>query len=158
MFKMNADKKNFWLDMAIFINFIILIFAAHSSLWIHVGAGLTLLACLILHIARHWWWLKAVCRTGRAKSEKILRNRTINIGLLIVSVLTILSGVMTFIMSGNLIAGNPLDYTSDLHRWKRLHQTGAMLMFVLVVWHFAVHWNWLVSVARKPSNKTSSPD
>lgn len=145
---MSDNKKNFLLDMAILINFIVLIFTVHSRLWIHAGAGLTLLTCLVFHIARHWWWFKTLCRTGRTKSEKVLRNRTINIGLLIVSALTILSGVLTYTKSGNLVASNPLDYTSELRRWKRLHETGAMLMFVLVAWHFAVHWNWLVSVAR----------
>ena len=145
---MNNNKKNFMLDVAILINFIILIFTVHSWLWIHVVAGLTLLTCLIFHIAWHWWWFRALCRTSRAKTEKILRNRTVNIVLLIVFVLTILSGVLTYIKSGNLFASNPLAYTSELRRWKRLHETGAMLMFVLVVWHFTVHWNWLVSVAR----------
>lgn len=149
---MSNNKNNFLLDMAILANFIVLIFTANSWLWIHVGAGLTLLTCLIFHIARHWWWFRALCRTGRVKSEKHLHNRTINIGLLIVSALTILSGALTYAMSGNLVAGSPLVQTSELwvsyHNWKRLHETGAKLMLVLVVWHFAVHWNWFVSVAQ----------
>ena len=146
---MSAINKNFWLNVAIFIDFIVVIlsctvFSIEKSedvvwglrrsvwLWIHVGAGFTLLTCLIFHITRHWWWFKAAFRcTGSAKSNKVLRNRTINTGLLIVSALTILSGALY-----------PLVNTSKLwvsyHRWKGLHQTGAILMFVLVVGHLTV--------------------
>lgn len=156
---MSAVNKNFWLNRATFIDFIVVILSCTVLsieksedvvwglrrsvwLWIHVGAGFTLLSCLILHIAQHWWWFKAAFRcTGRAKSNKVLRNRTI-IGLLIVSALTILSGALTYIKSVNPVAGNPLVNTSELwvsyHRWKGLHQTGAILMFVLVVGHLTV--------------------
>lgn len=149
---MNNNKKNFWLDMAMLIIFVVIIFTANSWLWLHVTAGLILSICLIFHIVRHWWWFGELFRTGRGKSGKVPRNRAINIGLLIVSALTIMSGIMTYAKSGNLAAGSTLAHTSQLWNsypiWRRLHEAGVMVMLALVVGHFTIHWNWLVSVAR----------
>lgn len=157
---MSNNKKNFLIDITILINFIVVIFAADSWLWVHVGAGLTLLTLLIFHINRHWWWFKALYRTGRVKSEKVPRNRIINVGLLTISALTILSGAaLAYAASGIPVIGSPSGQASQLlvsyHNWKILHEVGARLVLALGVWHFAVHWNWFVSIARSYFKKES---
>lgn len=149
---MSCNKKNLLLDVAIIINFIVLLFAADSWLWVHVGAGLTLLTLLIFHITRHWWWFKTLYHANRVMSEKILRNRIINLGLLIVAVLTILSGVaLAYIVSGipkGGISASTSQLLAPYNSWKIFHEVGARLVLALGVWHLAVHRKWIVSAAR----------
>lgn len=158
---MSDWKNNFRLNTAIFINFMVValsfiilemnsanfFWGLHRSIWvwIHVCAGLTFVAGLMIHILRHGWWLKAAFSfPGDPERKKNLRNRTINKGLLFFFPLTILSGAMNAIESSIMVTGGiPAEAWNSQQSqhilWTHIHGFSAMVMLILVVSHLIAH-------------------
>jgi hypothetical protein len=97
--KMNTTKRNFWLDVTIFVAFLITaitgfclwliiphkldsIFLGFSrSVWVagHICFGVVDLGGTVIHIVRHWGWLKALRgRPLSGMSEKLRANRVVD--------------------------------------------------------------------------------
>lgn len=164
---MNKTQKNFWLDMVLLFAFIVIIISSFvldnrdynlivwglaRPAWVmmHAVAGLAMLAGSGLHLFWHWDWIKAAFkRTNRGK-RSMRRNRAVDICLFGLLILTSLSGVFVWPMSGNLSEGNPLGDNTLLgiayHAWKSLHAWSGMLMFIVIIVHLALHWHWIVSM------------
>src|SRR5665648_121647 len=96
---MKTTKRNFWLDVIIFIaliattitGFNLWLFIPHKldiiflglsrSIWInvHIWFGVMGLAGIVLHIVWHWGWLKALrWRPLNGMPKKVRTNRVIN--------------------------------------------------------------------------------
>ena len=96
---MNKNERNFWLDVTIFVALLIttitgfilwlviphkldIVFLGFSrSVWVaaHIYFGVVGLAGIVIHIVRHWGWLKAL--RGRRLSgmpEKLRSNRFVD--------------------------------------------------------------------------------
>lgn len=123
------------------------ILGLHRADWvqIHVVAALTLITAVLCHLALHWDWIKAAFyRAGKSKPRQIRRNRAINVAMFLTGVCVAQSGVMTWILSGNVEAVRSLTTVSEWQNWTQWHHLGTKLLIVLVVVHLVVHRDWIV--------------
>jgi hypothetical protein len=141
---MNKAKRNFWLDIVLFllllVNFFSLAGAGQSGdmsletvyLWdnIHTLSGVLLLLGVALHIAWHRKWFWAVL-TGKTKGAPKFIANSLTFGLVL------FSGMVGF------AAGRSGGSAAELHRLTGM--LASLSMFV----HAALHWRWMLTCARR---------
>ncbi len=176
---MNKTKKNFWLDVLLFIVFGTIISSSfvldnhdpNLILWgltrptwvvVHAVSALAMLAGLAIHLGWHWDWIKAAFkRASRPKPTRVRRNRTVDLWLFGLLVLMCLSGLLIWPMAGKLAEGNPLGnavtFGLACHDWKFLHAWSAVIMLIFMIVHLVLHWNWIVLTARRSVMHSSHP-
>ena len=116
---MNKTEHNFWLDVTIFVALLIttitgfllwlviphkldIVFLGFSrSVWVaaHICFGVVGLAGIVIHIVRHWGWLKAL--RGRPLSgmpEKLRANRVVDRIMWITFIATNVFGAIAWVL------------------------------------------------------------
>lgn len=168
---MNRTKKNFKLNLLLLVTLIAvtissLVLDKHNpsfilggiarSSWvlIHAVSALAMLAGTTIHLNWHFDWIKTVFKhSKRSVPARIRRNRTVNLWLFGLLAILEVSGLLIWPMAGNLTEGNPLADTIVLglayHAWRSLHSWCAVLMFIFIIVHLGLHWNWICSIVRR---------
>jgi hypothetical protein len=167
----NRSKKNFQLVLSLLVTLIAvtissLVLEKHNPgfiLWgiarsswvlIHAVSALALLAGTAIHLNWHFDWIKTVFSPSKLLlPARIRHDRTVNLLLFGWLAMLEVSGLLIWPMAGNLTEGNPLANTIVLglayHAWKSLHSWCAVLMFIFIIVHLCLHWNWICSIARR---------
>jgi hypothetical protein len=161
--KMNRTKKNFWLDVNIFMAFLITtisgfilwlviphkldsVFLGFSrSGWIaaHICFGVLGLAGIVIHIVMHWGWLKAL--RGRPLGEmpeKLRANRIVDRIMWITFIATNVFGAIAW----------ALQFGDDYYIVRvpdRLHVLFGVVWTILAIAHFVMHWKWIAATTRR---------
>jgi hypothetical protein len=151
---MKQTKRDFWLDVSIFITFIsaaftgillwlipnhdaaaFLGFDGHFWLAAHIGSGLASLAGSVLHVVWHRLWLKAL-RGRRIASlpPKLRSNRVMDRYVWITFLATNLFGALDWIIPA------PENSVSTL---SRLHVAFGMAYLLGITVHLALHAKWI---------------
>lgn len=138
----SQTKTKLWVDILIFVVFLIAMEPHSSGLAIHEWLTLSLLAVMIVHLLLSWNWIAETTRRFFGKLGMQSRiNYVLNWLLFIVGTLVMISGIM--ISEVALPAMNiqlPLGFA-----WRRLHDMSANLVLILLGLHTALHWNWIVN-------------
>jgi len=87
-------------------------------------------------------------------SNKTRNNWWINAALFLSGVITILSGIYFLLLpSGGYQGGHNSLYNIrvifDRHNWDMIHTWVGAAMILAAVIHFAIHWLWVVNMARR---------
>jgi hypothetical protein len=161
--KINRTEQNFWLDVTIFVALLIttmtgvflwlviprkldIIFLGFSrSGWLaaHICFGVVGLAGIVIHIVRHWSWLKAM--RGRPLSgmpEKLRANRIVDRIMWIIYITTNVFGAIACALrfgDDNYIVRAP----------DRLHVVFGTAWTILMIVHLELHWKWIASTTRR---------
>jgi hypothetical protein len=160
---MSRTEHNFWLDMTIFVALLIttitgvilwlviphkldvVVLGFSRSAWItaHICFGVVGLAGVVIHIVRHWGWLKALRgRLLSGMSEKLRANRVVD-------------RIMwfTFIATNGFGATAwALHFGDDIYLVRvpyRLHVVFGVTWTILTIVHLALHWKWIASTTRR---------
>ena len=160
---MSRIEHNFWLDVTILAvlmitsltGFILWLVIPHKleavflgfprSAWVftHICSGMVGLAGNVIHIARHWGWLKALRgRTIRGLPEKLRANRVVDRVMWITFITTNVFGAMAWVLhhgDGIYLVSLP----------DRLHVVFGVAWTILMVVHLALHWSWIASATRR---------
>jgi hypothetical protein len=160
---MSKTERNFWLDGAIFVAFLItiitgfilwlviphkmdIVFLGFSrSVWVaaHICSGVLGLAGIVVHIVWHWGWLKAL--RGRPLSgmpRKLRANRVVDRMMWIAFITTNVFGALAW----------ALHFGDDIYILSipdRLHVVFGVAWTILMVVHLALHWKWIASTAKR---------
>jgi hypothetical protein len=160
---MSRTEHNFWLDVTIFVallittitGFILWLVIPHKldifflgfsrSGWVaaHICLGVVGLAGIVIHVARHWGWLKAL--RGRPLSgmpEKVRANRIVDRILWITFITTNVFGAIASL----------LHFGGDIYIVRvpdRLHVVFGVAWTILMVVHLALHWKWIASTTQR---------
>lgn len=160
---MNKNERNFWLDVTIFVALLIttitgfllwlviphklaIVFLGLSrSVWVaaHIYSGVVGLAGIVIHIVRHWGWLKAL--RGRRLSgmpEKLRGNRVVDRIMWITFIATNVFGAIAW----------AFNFGDDIYIVRvpdRLHVVFGIAWTILMVVHLVLHWKWIVSTSRR---------
>jgi hypothetical protein len=91
-------------------------------------------------------------------SAKTRGNWLIDAVVFLGGILAALSGIyFLYLPSGGYRGGrNPaygIQILFERHTWSDLHVITGLLMVAAVVIHFAIHWRWVVTMARKVANR-----
>jgi hypothetical protein len=135
-------KTKLWLDVLIFIAFLVTMDPRSSGLAVHEWLSLAMIGTMTVHLLLNWDWIVKI--SGRFFKRVDGQNR-INY---ILNWLLFLDGTMIMI-SGIMISEVALPALGIRlpagFAWRRLHDASANLGLLLLGIHTALHWNWIVT-------------
>ncbi len=139
-------RTKWWMDVLIFIAFLIAMEPHSSGLAIHEWLTLSLLAAMTIHLLLSWEWIMEISRRFLGKLG--LQNRInyiLNWLLFIDGTLLMVSGVMISQVAMPFLGIHlPLGFA-----WRRLHDMSANFALILLGIHTALHWSWVVNTFNK---------
>lgn len=143
--KKNRNKVNLWLDIALFIVYLIGMVPRFGSLAVHEWLTLGMILVLIVHLLLHWDWIVTVTKRLFSKLPGKQRlNYILNFLFFIDMIVIMLSGVMISREALPLMGINP----SMNFFWRRAHDISANLGVLILGLHVGLHWQWIVGTFR----------
>jgi len=135
-------KTKLWLDIIIFVAFLVTMDPRSSGIAIHEWLSLAMLAALTLHLLLSWDWIINISQRFMGKLGTQNRiNYILNWLLFIDGTLLIVSGVMISEVAIPFL-GIRLP---EGFAWRRLHDMSANLGLLMLGLHTALHWSWIVN-------------
>jgi hypothetical protein len=160
---MNSTKRNFWLDMTIFVACLIttitgfllwliiprqldIVFLGFPrSMWVagHLCFWVVGLAGIVIHIVRHWGWLKALRRRPLSGlSEKLRANRVVDRVMWITYIATNIFGAIAWALHFG-------DESYIVRVPDRLHVVFGVALTILMIVHLALHRKWIILTTKR---------
>lgn len=142
----SATAIKWILDITIFIGFLIAMEPGSSGLAIHEWLTLSAFATILIHLLLNWSWIAQVTRRfWSSTSLRVRVNYLLNWLMFANGILLMLSGLM---ISEHVMPtlGMTLPRTFG---WRSLHDLSANLELLLLGFHTALHWGWVVTTFRK---------
>jgi len=144
--KVNTNKLNLFLDLAIALAFVVELEMHFTGIRIHELLGLAFGTALIVHIVLHWRWIVSITRHFFQKLFHESRlNYVLNLAVFIDLLTTAVTGVL---ISRTLGLGITLDAATRMNA-QQIHILASQLTLVLVGLHMAMHWKWIATNAKK---------
>jgi hypothetical protein len=145
---------------------LILLFDRHTWSDLHTWVGLAMTAIVLVHLIIHFEWV--INMTKKVIREALQRKAILNargrfnvfvdamIGLgFLVSAGT---GLIFFLVAGeNSLFTPAVRMVSDTTTLDLIHTWSGILMIAAAVVHFAIHWQWVVKIARRMFQSASAP-
>jgi hypothetical protein len=138
-------------------SFIFLGLTRQTWINIHEWVGLVMLIGAGVHIALHWKWISCIAdRFFKKLARQARLNFSLDSLLFVAFFLASLSGLVAWLLlpSGGYQGGRNPYYNATLlgltrHGWNDLHLYAGLAIIAVFAVHLALHWNWLVCVARR---------
>ncbi|MFN8413901.1 MAG: DUF4405 domain-containing protein [Anaerolineales bacterium] len=142
----SQTKTKLWVDVAIFIAFLITMEPRSSGLAIHEWLTLSMLAAMTVHLLLNWDWIIEISRRLMRRLGMQTRiNYILNWLLFIDGTLVMISGIMISEVALPAMGVKlPFGFA-----WRRLHDMSANFALLLLGVHTALHWNWIVNTFNK---------
>ncbi len=150
--------KNYWLDIALFLAFVIDMNTQFTGIPIHEWLGIGFGVALIYHMLLHWAWITNTLRRMVGKLPAIQRIRAlVDILLFVDMVILVVTGLwISEVAMSQLGLG-----TLDGFAWRQLHTLTANLSIALVALHLALSWSWIADTTKRylvrPLRRQDSP-
>ena len=139
-------KTNLFLDLGIFISFLIVMEPHFSGIPIHEWLSVALAATIVVHLLMHWNWVTGV---GSRFFERLWNSSRLKYMvdlLLFMDFVTImLSGIM---ISRIILPTLGLSFGHTNMTWRTLHSLSTDAGILLVGLHFALNWDWVKSTIK----------
>lgn len=134
--------KNFWIDIALFLMFIVDMNTHLTGIAVHEWLGILFGGSLIYHILLHWEWISNATRKLFGKLPTIQRIRYVaDLALFAMMVIVVASGIL---ISRDALPAVGITATGSRF-WSGLHHVTSNMVIVLVGLHIALSWSWLVN-------------
>jgi hypothetical protein len=160
--KINETLKNFWLDILIFLAFVIDMNVRLTGLVIHEWLGLGLGAVMLIHLLFHWEWI--VCTVKKLLKAMSGLHRFKSILDIILFLDFVILG-MTGVMISEVVVASLGIQTARNAFWRWLHIASADWAIFLTGLHLAINWRWVVVTLKRvfrfrlpQSHKQRQPD
>jgi hypothetical protein len=139
-------KAKLWVDVIIFIAFLITMDPRSSGVAIHEWLSLSVIAVMTVHLLLSWDWIIGISRRflGKLGGQNRI-NYIVNWLLFIDGTLIMVSGVM---ISQAALPALGIQLPQGFG-WRSLHELSTNLSLVLLGVHTALHWNWIVNTFNK---------
>ena len=135
-------KKNWWIDISLFISFLITFYLDLTGLILHQWIGIVSIALATIHLFRHRDWVTSVARQFfQKRANKTHFYLSLDSLIMVGFILIGLTGLM---MSTWLNLPLP-NYDS----WRQAHILISLGTLVLVLVKIAFHLRWFENVIRK---------
>ncbi|MHC1783262.1 MAG: DUF4405 domain-containing protein [Anaerolineaceae bacterium] len=160
---MSKNELNFWLDLAMFFAFLITIVSGillwlvipngnhpgvvgnDKASWLafHEGSGVLGLLGVVIHIIRHWDWLKALRGRSLGTLKRPVRiNRVVDRITWFAFISSNLFGMLAWLLPD----GMPTTVIKILGRF---HVVTGVVWFVFLVIHLVLHQKWIVLALKR---------
>lgn len=138
----NRTKINLWVDLVIFIAFLITTAPRFSGLAIHEWLSLAFAGAIVAHLLLHWQWIVAATRRFFARLPRQSRiNYVLNALLFIDVTLIMFTGIA---ISREALPLLGLSVAPNF-TWRRLHSLTSDAALILLGLHIALHWEWVLN-------------
>jgi hypothetical protein len=138
----SQTKTKLWLDVLIFIAFLITMDPRSSGIAVHEWLSLAMIGTMTVHLLLNWDWIVQV--SGRFLGKVGGQNRInyiVNWLLFIDGTMIMISGIMISEVALPAIGIQlPMGFA-----WRRLHDMSANIGLLLLGIHTALHWGWIVT-------------
>jgi len=142
----SQTKTKLWIDITIFIGFLIAMDPRSSGIAIHEWLATSMIAALVVHLLLSWDWIVQITGRffGRVNSQSRI-NYILNWLLFIDGALIMLSG---FLISESLLPFLGITLPQNFV-WRRLHDMSANFFLLILGLHTALHWGWIVETFKR---------
>jgi hypothetical protein len=141
------NKKNLWIDLALFAAFLVAASPRFTGVTIHEWLGLAFAGGLILHLLMHWKWITQVGARFFKKVWHTSRLQFVLDVLLFVAFTAIIgSGVM---ISRSVSSTLGLSLGNVSQTWEILHRLATDAVILLTGIHLALNWSWIVVTLKR---------
>lgn len=135
-----------WMDVFIFIAFLVVMEPHMSDLPVHEWLGLSLTFVMVVHLLLSWDWIVQITkRFFKTVGGQNRINYLLNWLFLFDGVVIMMSGIM---ISRVAIPALGLHLTLG-PGWYKLHDLSTNIALLLLGLHTALHWNWIVSTMNR---------
>ena len=142
----SQTKTKLWLDILIFIAFLVTMDPHSSGIAIHEWLSLAMIATLTIHLLLSWDWIVEISTRflGKVGSQNRI-NYVLNWLLFIDGTMIMISGIMISEVALPVMGIQlPVGFA-----WRRLHDMSANIGLILLGLHTALHWSWIVTAFNK---------
>ena len=140
--RISETLLNFWVDIALFLMFIIDMNTHFTGIPIHEWLGIVLGGALVYHLLLHWQWIITISRRIVSRLPAIQRIRyVIDLILFVDMVIVVASGIL---ISREALPLFGIEMGRNFY-WSRLHHTSTELISWLIGLHLALSWGWISS-------------
>ncbi len=144
--KRDRNKVNLFVDIAIFLAFLVAMAPKFSGMAIHEWLSIALGAAIVTHLLLHWQWIIEVTKRFFSKAQWSARiNYLLNSLLFIAITVLILSGLM---ISHVALPALGIEL-GEGGIWKQLHKLSADVFLYGIGLHVALHWHWIVNMIKR---------
>lgn len=135
-------RTKLWLDVLIFIAFLVTMDPHSSGIAIHEWLSLAMIGTMTIHLLLNWDWITQISsRFFRNVGGQNRINYILNWLLFIDGTMIMLSGIM---ISEVALPAFGIQLPAGF-AWRRLHDLSANIGLLLLGVHTALHWNWIVT-------------
>ena len=139
----SETAKNYWLDIFLFVAFVIDMNTHFTGILIHEWLGIAFGISLVYHLMLHWKWIVSVSKRLFGRLSTIQRIRyLVDLALFINMVVVVITGLWIS-REATPMLNLDIDYFSELHH------ISANLVIWLVALHLALDWKWIVTNTKK---------
>ncbi|GAB4505377.1 MAG: hypothetical protein Fur0043_23720 [Anaerolineales bacterium] len=141
LIKMNHTKTKLYLDLLIFMGFLVAMDPHSTGIALHEWLTVVSITAIITHLLLNWDWIAQLTKrffAMRAWRPRI--NYILNLLLFVDVVLILYSGIM---ISEAFVPFLGLHLPIDFNM-RRLHDLTANIFVLLLGLHTALHWGWIV--------------
>ncbi len=138
----SQTKTKLWLDVLIFVAFLVTMDPHSSGIPVHEWLSLAMVAVLTIHLLLSWDWIVEI--SSRFLGKVGCQNRVnyiLNWLLFIDGTMIMISGIM---ISEAALPALGIQLPAGF-AWRRLHDMSANLGLLLLGLHTALHWGWIVT-------------
>ena len=142
----SQTKSKLWVDILIFVIFLVTMEPGLSRLTIHEWLSLSMIVGMLVHLLINWDWIIEITRRflGRLGGQTRI-NYILNWLLFIDGTLLMVSGLMI-----SEVAMPALGLKFQIgDGWSKLHDLSANTVLILLGLHTALHWNWIVNTVTR---------
>jgi hypothetical protein len=143
---LSQTKSKLWIDILIFVVFLVTMEPGLSRLPIHEWLSLSMIVGMLVHLLINWDWIIEISRRFLGKLGGQTRiNYILNWLLFIDGTLLMISGLM---ISEVAMPAMGLHFQIG-SGWSKLHDLSANTVLILLGLHTALHWSWIVSTVTR---------
>jgi len=137
-----STKTNLWIDILIFIGFLVAYETRLTGIPIHEWLSIALTLVIVLHLTSHWDWVVQVAKRFFHKLFQASRlDFLVDTVFFIAFVLVMVSGIA---ISRSVLPTLGWQLNAQ-QSWRFIHSWSANISVLALAVHFALHWKWIVS-------------
>ena len=145
---------------------LILFFDRHTWSDLHTWVGLAMTVIALVHFIIHFDWVVNMTKkvTREALQRKAILNARGRFNVFVDAMIALGffvsagTGLIFFLVAGeNSLFTPTARLVADTTMLDLIHTWSGILMIAAAVVHFAIHWQWVVKIARRMFQRSSAP-
>jgi len=142
-------KITFWLDATLLVSICALQTVRFTGLVLHEWLGLAMVGMVLAHLVFAWSWIASYSRCFfTLQSIRARINYLLNLGLFAAVTAVIFSGILISQKAIPTLTGTKAAPDMDW-RWDTLHNQFSDIVLMLVGFHLAINWEWVLAAEQK---------